>query len=173
MKTWHWGPKGNTNKSKADRAYPTQGPGQQWAKKDGWTPKHQCQEPTRSWCHFVTSLKKNQSDQVQKNPKRNKCHSNFHIAWNNLDTSNAGKAQGTEFWSRRFTPTRTGSIWDRQDLQKSHTLYSLYLEKATICHVLSHFHGLSARVGLFKLTATVWQDCFPVSKDTYPVIAVL
>lgn len=60
-----------------------------------WTPKHRCQECTRSWCHFVTSLKK----PVKLDPKKtkgNKCHSNSHIAWNNLETSNTGKAQGTE-----------------------------------------------------------------------------
>lgn len=165
MKNLTLAPKGNANKSKPDRRYPAQGPGHQSAKKDG-TKCQQCQTPMSgmyqelmSFCHITEKT-------VRLDPKKDKrkqvFHNNSHTAWNNLDTSNRGKAQGAECWSRRLTPTRTCSI------QKLHTLCSLYLEKTTICHVLSYFHGPSARVGLFKSTATVWAGLSPTIKGHPP-----
>lgn len=160
-------PKGNANKSKPDRGYPTQGSGHLWAKKDGLpnTDSVMYQE-LMSFC-YTTEKKPVRLD--PKKPKGNKCHSNSHIAWNDLDTSNTGKAQGTERWSRRFTPQgHDPSRIDRTYRNHTHSIVFIWKKP-----LFPMFCPIQQEWDYSNWQQQSGQDCFPVSKDTYPVTAVL
>lgn len=150
MKTWHWPQKATQTNLNLTGATQHKDPVTSEPKKMDGPPNTDVRNVPGVDAILSHHWKNQVRLDAKKKPKRKQVSQPFSHRLEQFGHFNVGKAQGTECWSRRFTPTRTASIWDRQDLQKSHTLYSLYLEKVTICHVLSHFHGLSARVGLFK-----------------------
>lgn len=141
MKTWHWPQKATQTNLNLTGATQHKDPVTSEPKKMDGPPNTDVRNVPGVDAILSHHWKNQVRLDAKKKPKRKQVSQPFSHRLEQFGHFNVGKAQGTECWSRRFTPTRTASIWDRQDLQKSHTTVFIWKKSlfAMFCLISTGF----------------------------------